>query len=732
MKETENLRLCESMTPGAEVGVWTVEVSQELSCGQTAERKIINEEKIKTSRQIIISSAVFSITEGMAVHRCPLPGLKANAADTIPHIILKDPFLPWIGGHKYKGKAVPSLGLLVVTDQELTQDSSQVSFRMKVKEYAAGKNKPAGTFRPEFSNIPQETGEQECSVLRISTALAAKVLPAKEELPYYAHCRQVYIGNKAELNLNRDGMFSVVMSPRIPQYVPGQVQPYQAFLVLLDGLLQEGGEQSKYQDFIVLDSWTFQIAGQAPHSFRRFSEDLMEKDADKMLLHLSGATADKVTEQRLQEGFVPMLFHARTGDEGLCWYRSPLTPVKGKALERKDPFFTSDAAMIYDAGNGVFDLTLAAAWEAGRLAALSDQVFVKQILNLRRMGQQITDVLFSRILSNVIENGKTDLLKNPKEFAQKAKEQLKQLSREELNDMLQGRQEAATLLSGLSQTGWDRIGEGADMAKMAGEASCTALEITTETSGLVKEFLKENYELLFPLLEEETAPLAAWLGKLMLLYPVSGDYLLPHPGLLPRESIRFFYIDENWQKAAYDGAVSLGLDSDRQADFNIMIEEILYESTKKEMLAYRASLYGETAAAEGGDPRGGFLIRSYLVSNWPTLSVNAFDNRGNSLAILRMQLLSSDTLLCILDGVPEKIQVEEPGESLQMKLLHKEYEVFRTGQHVLDLAPLKETGLLANMAKRLGRKPEEMDVLTFVTELLTTGERTIFEKEAEK
>lgn len=125
------------------------------------------------------------------------------------------------------------------------------------------------------------------------------------------------------------------------------------------------------------------------------------------------------------------------------------------------------------------------------------------------------------------------------------------------------------------------------------------------------------------------------------------------------------------------------------------------------------------------------MIRSHLVSSWPTLSLQAYDKEGKKLAILRMQYLAEETLLCILDGIPSRIQVEEPGESLQMKILLKDYEVFRSDAHVLDLDNVG-SGLLGRMAKRLGKKAEEIDVLTFVTELLTTGERTVFEKEGGK
>ena len=97
MNETENLRLYASMVPKMDAGIWTVEIEQELSLKKDAQRKAVNEEKISVRRQIWVPSAVFSLTEGMVVNRCPLPGTKAAVTDSAPHIILKDPFLPWIG-----------------------------------------------------------------------------------------------------------------------------------------------------------------------------------------------------------------------------------------------------------------------------------------------------------------------------------------------------------------------------------------------------------------------------------------------------------------------------------------------------------------------------------------------------------------------------------------------------------------------------------------------------------
>ena len=62
---------------------------------------------------------------------------------------------------------------------------------MKVKDYLGGVGRDNGVFRPDYTDIPKEMAEQECSYIRIAGPLAKKVLPHMDELSYYAHCRQV-------------------------------------------------------------------------------------------------------------------------------------------------------------------------------------------------------------------------------------------------------------------------------------------------------------------------------------------------------------------------------------------------------------------------------------------------------------------------------------------------------------------------------------------------------------
>ena len=57
---------------------------------------------------------------------------------------------------------------------------------------------------------------------------------------------------------------------------------------------------------------------------------------------------------------------------------------------------------------------------------------------------------------------------------------------------------------------------------------------------------------------EEEKKIISWLSKLKLLYGIPFEYLVIDEGMLPVESIKFFYLDRNWVTALVDGAYSIG------------------------------------------------------------------------------------------------------------------------------------------------------------------------------
>jgi hypothetical protein len=154
-----------------------------------------------------------------------------------------------------------------------------------------------------------------------------------------------------------------------------------------------------------------------------------------------------------------------------------------------------------------------------------------------------------------------------------------------------------------------------------------------------------------------------WLTQLNLLYGVPFEYLVADPRLLPPESLRFFFVDRNWTDRLTDGALSVGTASTREDVFNNQFYAAIYAQVDESLTRLRASLRGEDAPAGSAGTLTGLLFRSVVVGAWPGLEVYPSAG-GQPLRILRMDHLSPDVLLCIFDGVPDSVEIVEPGEGL--------------------------------------------------------------------
>jgi hypothetical protein len=156
------------------------------------------------------------------------------------------------------------------------------------------------------------------------------------------------------------------------------------------------------------------------------------------------------------------------------------------------------------------------------------------------------------------------------------------------------------------------------------------------------------------------------LAQLTLLYGVPVEYLIPDLRLLPTESLRFFYIDRNWLDRLVDGALSVGVLSTQDAVFNLSFFKKIYQQIDIEQLQFRSSLRGIEAEPqeETGGQITGFILRSQIVADFPGLEVNLIKG-DKTLPILRMDTLSPNTLLCLVYGVPDKVELIQPGEGLQ-------------------------------------------------------------------
>jgi hypothetical protein len=149
-------------------------------------------------------------------------------------------------------------------------------------------------------------------------------------------------------------------------------------------------------------------------------------------------------------------------------------------------------------------------------------------------------------------------------------------------------------------------------------------------------------------------PVAKWFDSLRTLEGVPFNYLVPDERMLPSESIRFFRVDQTWVDCLADGAYSIGRvsSSDHAAD----------------------KLHGKkTLAANLGEPRTGFLLRSEVVSGWPALLVDAYTDRNKrsgekTLDVVRIDRLDAGVLLCVFKGDIGRVEIYQNPEALHFGL----------------------------------------------------------------
>lgn len=173
--------------------------------------------------------------------------------------------------------------------------------------------------------------------------------------------------------------------------------------------------------------------------------------------------------------------------------------------------------------------------------------------------------------------------------------------------------------------------------------------------------------------------IAAWMGRLKLLYGVPLNYLVPDERMLPPESIRFFYLDPNWIEALIDGAFSIGRSlipgrDTRSFCMDRATGPMMHVCSRKKAWAVRTGYLGLQADEPTEETLSGFLLRSSVVNAYPGLGVDVYpergmpqgENPGSPLKILRMEKIApdSDTLLCLIEGDAYRVDIHEAPEAL--------------------------------------------------------------------
>jgi hypothetical protein len=741
-----NIQFYDNYLPALQEGDYNITVETRLDGVEAQDLPTVQQ-------SFTVSGPRFTLANDDIYALFPAANSRTMVATSLPYIVFNKRTLPWerlLRDDAAAMLSIPWLALLVFEENELPNSESldplTKTLTGKVSELL--QLDAAVLKKPDLHTVNEAEAALTCQVIRIAKETFEQLLPQLLELPYLSHCRQVNTSDKVDLRLQDKGWFSVTVSNRFPK-APEENSPsvrHVAHLVSLEGFEEYLAGKKTISEptvqLISLTSWSFDSLATSHEDFTALVNKLLEDQPYLLQMQFKGrpetstrSAEDSAVRQQAQraldDGCLPLLYHTRTGEQTLAWYRGPLTPKWVAPLpalsETPEPIKTSDSVTIYDPSWGVFDLAYAAAWQLGRLLALADGGFTEALLAYRwQQHQEIQRAVrqnefFSFLTKRTVDGA--ELVQESKSpthlFFQSLQKgllsQAHHLMRSEIPPARRDtRSGVAFFRVDKKPSLFDRYQERQEHMASLYDKNRRKRDLVSDIPNIPNvlwQWLSELYEL----------------KRIPFQYLVADARALPATewsSLLPPDSIRFFHVDSNWQDQLINGALSIGLHTQQDESIN----QTLKTAIKTEL------------GQQYPGPLTGFLLRSQLVSDWPGLEVRFEADHPQDtppLTILRRERLAPTVLFYLIQGKPRQVTICEPQEQLcfgikgesmadgfiQLRQVANNVGTLMNGnnakidrltrylrqsatQRVLHLAPLLADGLVAAIRDGLGlREP---------------------------
>ena len=720
-KKDITISFYDSYTPAVKAGLYEIESTLSFKHLEKDSKRI---------QKFEVRSPQFSIPLGEVHGAFPPNSSVAEYTEVLPSIVLNTKALPWERQAKDK---LPWLFLLALREDEIQMDGDEQKLsKTKVERFfdKSSSLKPA----IEASILSSDIKESTCISFSIGVSKLRSLLPKNiEDYKYLNHVRQVDISNQADMSYEEPGWFSVVVGNRLLSSDENYTR-YYIHLISLEGVLEQIDEKNDDKTIEVISLYRYSCTSQKREgkSFEELIKDVVykgDKNSSNFLLRkdtdYKNSNIDPKVLDKLKAGYTALNFNLQTGENSFSWYRGPFIPTKLERINKQKNFYTSsNAALIFDEQNGIFDNSYASAWTLGKLLALSNGSFSQKLFDTKKkihlsMGKLV------------------DIIKENPQYL------------ENLDDL------KLYVYENPTQKFLKYISTGVEIKTQVDEENKDKKEDENKLSA--HEILEELYksEKLLEYLEDSEfiksqKEIIEWFARKKLLYDVPLNYILPNPDYLPSESIRFFYLDDNWIDALISGAFSIGISIKEDIEIFQKLKEYIKPEILEKALALRDELLGQEINELRKDGVSGILLNSSIVSGWKGLEVDGFMG-DKKLEIVRMDYLSDNILLCIFDDIPTKVHITEPQQSLcfgMTRVTQKEKEFKRVQLRHMDLDNLGKAikggfypisdGIIdensvvdmEKLQKELAEKFEKEDLSSseFALQMVKAPQRVVFEK----
>jgi len=396
--------------PGLPAGDYCLVVEQQVELPP----EFVSPEPYRNEQRMRVTGPHFGLGPQDVVSVYPPAQAEGDFSAALCHVILRGRGLPWEiplepgagepgdGGAGAEPGLPPWLAIVLLAPGEYVPAKADELTGAQPVPLANYLNPPPAVLGPDF--LPErknrwlaEFPDLSCPVVDVTSEAFAAVAPLAGELGYLAHVREVGAsagqpaGAAGELP---DTQFAVVLSNRLPSGSPSGM--YVAHLVSLEGfagyLADRDGLPPGYSAvrLLSLARWAFTSTTGQP-----YIGDLLE-GLDIGVPELDGSGAPEPIAKAISYGYVPADYRTRLGERTVAWYRGPCLPVQ--MMRNMQPIYeTAEAALVYDSQTGMFDVSFAAGWQAGRLLALADRQFTTSFLAWIRDNHRLSQLLLERI-----------------------------------------------------------------------------------------------------------------------------------------------------------------------------------------------------------------------------------------------------------------------------------------------------------------------------------------------
>jgi hypothetical protein len=668
--------------PGFQDGNYAIVVNQGVDSLSTT--KIPASSYTQENRFAVIGPR-FSLDPGDVVSMFPPPFSLGEFSNVLPHVVLSRITLPWERslGVDDKANDAPWLGVILFDEADPApprQEKTLLDLLPITQQTGSGEHGllPADIYFPKFplnekTNFPEldfgETWSDKCQVVDLPVALFDAILPTADDLGWLAHVREIELMNKSETYLRRLrttstdddnplGRVAEVVGNRFPLAGRKSV----AHLVCLEQFGPILSGQSKLPEgttavrIVSLQSWTFSAVSQE-YTFAGLLLGVNRPggvfNMNTLQVPFSGGTGtpgDKIVANAFQMGFAAFDHTTRLGDSTVSWFHGPFAPYNVQTSVPV-PGNVADQFTRYNPDAGMFDVAYSAAWQLGRLLGLQSNSYATALYNWKR-----------RVTKNLIRSIEREYLSldHPKTVAL-------------LEQSLSG-------YVGLSLK---------KPKKAAPPGSAGGPIVRPNRLAAIRKAMAdpEHVSSLFEQAGEPAPPAAVtdFIARLKLLYGVPFNYLVPDERMLPSESMRFFYLDGAWVDSLVEGALSIGNATTADAAVSRAVAPFVHAHANAQARAIRTGVLkmrpraGMLSSSLAGAT--GFVLRSQVVTGWPGMEVVGYDAAGARLDFLRLEQVGPGVLLCIFDGVAQKVVLQEHPEALH----------FGVDEDVNDPSPAKFT-----------------------------------------